>query len=124
MNQIKPRSAQADPNAPKPTYISLKKQPDGFTFYGKYRSTYKGKNVETGGDKFTHYFESAKGEVGINGTAQLDDCISQTTPGAYLSVIKTGTAKSKNGRTVVQVQVFSLTPEEYAEKTGTPKLPF
>lgn len=131
MRQIKPLGGGVGNSDQKTRYIGLKKEAAGFEFRGKFRATHSKKNEE-GKTSLTHYFDDPSGApVGINGTAQLDDCLSQIQPGTFVLVKKVGERKVKNNprRTTQLVDVFEISAEEAgapAEATPAPaaKLPF
>lgn len=120
MEQIKPLGGGTGNSDQKTHYIGLKKEATGFEFRGKFRVTHSKKNEE-GKTSLTHYFDDAEGKpVGINGTAQLDDCISQIQPGTWVLIRKVGERKVKNNprRTTQLVDVFRISEEE--AKAGAP----
>ena len=130
LKQLKPTGGSGDIK-PVVGYLSIKRMKEGEEFKGTYRSTYSKKEKNDRGQevtKHTHYF-TANGsgkfkkvtkdmdvsiieykvgdDVGINGTAQLDDMILQVKPGAKLTIIKKGEKLNpKTQRTTQLVDVF------------------
>ncbi len=136
MKQLKPKNGPSSSGDLKPAagYIGVKFMKAGEEFRGTYRSTFKKMVTNDEGREYerrTHYFTAtapgqirkvnpdtgdtsyteykAGDEVGINGTAQLDDAIlgNDVQPGTNLVIIKRGTAKNKSGKGSTQlVDVF------------------
>lgn len=155
MKQLKPKNGPSASGDLKPAvgYIGVKFMKPDEEFRGTYRSTFKKMVTNDEGREYerkTHYFTAtAPGqirkvnadtgettytaynvgdEVGINGTAQLDDAIlgNDVQAGTKLIVIKRGTAKNKKSKGSTQlVDVFeddgSSPAKASASQTDAPK---